>query len=82
MKSVKSGKYTLEIRYANANSAGQLSVTNSKGQQIVQTELPSTGGDQIWKTITVKNVNIAKGTDKIKLQFDKGSFNLNYIEFK
>ena len=29
-----------------------------------------------------KNVNIAKGTDKIKLQFDKGGFNLNYIEFK
>ncbi|MCT3760764.1 cellulase family glycosylhydrolase [Elizabethkingia anophelis] len=82
LKSVKPGKYSLEIRYANANGAGQLSVTDGKGQQIAKTELPSTGGDQIWKTIIIKNVNITKETDKIKLQFDKGGFNLNYIEFK
>ena len=47
-------KYSLEIRYANANGAGQLSVTDGKGQQIAKTELPSTGGDQIWKTIIIK----------------------------
>ena len=29
-KSVKPGKYSLEIRYANANGAGQLSVTDGK----------------------------------------------------
>lgn len=54
LKSVKPGKYSLEIRYANANGAGQLSVTDGKGQQIAKTELPSTGGDQIWKTIIIK----------------------------
>jgi hypothetical protein len=82
LQSAKAGTYNLEIRYGNAGTTGILSIIDAKGQKITEAQLPGTGGDQVWKTAVIKNVKIAKGTDRIRLQFDKGGFNLNYIDFK
>lgn len=43
--------------------------------------LPITGNNATWKTIILSGVKLKKGENKIKVVFDKGGFNLNYLDF-
>ena len=82
VNTTKPGKYTIDIRYANGNETGKLSVTDDKGNKLGSIDLPNTSGDQVWKTIRLKNIDIKATKEKLKFYVDKGGFNLNYFEFK
>ena len=74
--------YAILARVANNNNPGGIRLSwnmNSSSEPIL---IPITGGDQQWKTISLGEVNLAKGNNTLRLIVEKGGFNLNFIEFK
>ncbi len=74
--------FDVDIRYSSQVSGGKLYLEDESGRISQTITLPSSGGTNTWKTITLKNVTLKKGTNKIKVHFEKGNFNLNFLEFK
>ncbi|HCA09289.1 cellulase family glycosylhydrolase [Chryseobacterium sp.] len=79
---VKSEKnYTFNIRYSGSNDTN-IKLEDASGKQLANVSLPSTGGERNWKTVTVKNVLLKKGTNKIRFRFEGNGSNLNYFEIQ
>lgn len=79
----KSNKYEVEIRYSNQKAEGKFYLIDDKGNRLSETiSLPFSGGEDLWKTIIIKNIQLNKGIQKIRIFFVEGNFNLNYLEFK
>ena len=74
--------FDVDIRYSSDMSGGKLYLEDENGKRSETITIPSSGGLNIWKTVTLKNVVLKKGTNKIKVHFEKGNFNLNFLEFK
>jgi endoglucanase len=74
--------FDVDIRYSNNTAGGKLYLEEESGKISKTIMLPFSGGDKVWKTITLKNVTLKQGTNKIKVYFEKGNFNFNYLEFK
>jgi endoglucanase len=81
--SVAAGNYTLSIRSASASSnAGKLITVKLDGVTLGTVTPANTGAWETWETLTLSNVAIAGGSNKVlRLEITGGSFNLNYIEF-
>lgn len=75
-------KFNVVIRYSSANAEGKLHLKTENGNQSETIILPATGSDDNWKTIVLSGVVLKKGTNKVKVIFEKGGFNLNYLDFK
>ena len=74
--------FDVAIRYSNEKDGGKLYLEQD-GKKISETiALPVSGGETIWKTIFLKNVSLKKGNNTIRVHFEGGNFNLNYLEFK
>ncbi|SHF06881.1 cellulase family glycosylhydrolase [Chryseobacterium sp. OV279] len=79
---VKSEKnYTFNIRYSGSNDTN-IKLEDASGKQLANVSLPSTGGERNWKTVSVKNVPLKKGTNKIRFRFEGNGSNLNYFEIQ
>ena len=74
--------FDVDIRYSSKVSGGKLYLEDETGRISQTITLPSSGGTNAWKTVTLKNVTLKQGTNKIKVHFEKGNFNLNFLEFK
>ena len=74
--------FDVDIRYSSATAGGKLYFEDGKGKKSQTITIPSSGGENSWKTVTLKKVFLQNGTNKIKVHFEKGNFNLNYLEFK
>jgi len=74
--------FDVDIRYSSIVAGGKLYLKDEKGRISETIEIPSSGGLESWKTVTLKKVTLKKGTNKITIFFEKGNFNLNFIEFK
>lgn len=71
--------YELKIRYASVNNASIKFVVNEKP---VKVNLNATGGNEIWKTVSLKSIKLNKGENKIKVVIENGGVNLNWFEMK
>jgi aryl-phospho-beta-D-glucosidase BglC (GH1 family) len=74
--------FDVDIRYSSQVSGGQLYLEDETGRISETITLPSSGKANTWKTVTLKNVTLKQGTNKVKVHFEKGNFNLNFLEFK
>jgi hypothetical protein len=78
----QSGAYTLTARYASGGSGGTFHLEKDGINLSGSIKVSSTGGWQNWKSITIPNVILYKGIQKVKIVFDVASYNLNFIELK
>jgi hypothetical protein len=74
--------FNVAIRFSNTAAGGMLHLEDESGRISETISLPSSGGETQWQTVTLENVALKQGINKVKLCFEKGNFNLNYIEFK
>lgn len=74
--------FDVDIRYSNNAAGGKLYLEDENGKISQTITLPFSGGVAQWKTVTLKNVALKQGVNKIKVRFEKGNFNLNFLEFK
>jgi len=78
----KAKKYKLSIRYNNDSvQASELVIKTENGDDLGKVKLAPTGKG-IWKTVSVDNINLAKGENKLRLYFEAGNANLNYFELQ
>ncbi|PKB17275.1 cellulase family glycosylhydrolase [Flavobacterium sp. 5] len=78
----KDGNFDVDVRYANEKAGGKLYLELDGAKISESIELPVSGGLSTWKTITIKNVALKQGINKIRAHFEGGNFNLNFLEFK
>lgn len=82
VKSKQARKYTATFRYNNDSAqASELIIKTEDGDDLATLKLPPTGKN-IWKTVSVKNVKLDSGENKLRLYFEAGNANLNYFELK
>lgn len=74
--------FTVTVRYSSANSEGKLHLETENGNQSESIVLPVTGSDDNWKTVVLSGIKLKKSSNKVKVIFEKGGFNLNYLDFK
>jgi endoglucanase len=73
----------VEIRYSDEKAGGKLFLSDEKDNRISPSiTLPFSGGSAKWKTSTISTIHLRQGINKIRVHFEKGNFNLNYLEFK
>jgi endoglucanase len=73
--------YDVAVRYSSEKAGGKLYLAQDGNKLSETTELPATGGKEVWKTITLKNIALKQGVNKIRVHFEGGNFDLNYLEF-
>jgi aryl-phospho-beta-D-glucosidase BglC (GH1 family) len=75
------GTYKMIFTAAAENAGGRLSIKINQKQIAQPIAVPVTGGKTNWKPLTVSNVLLQKGINKLRLYFDKGGFNLKEMTF-
>ena len=73
--------YTVKFRYAATDDESKIRLLLNDADITGALSLPSTGGYQSWRTLTINEVILYKGQQKIKVLFEKGGANLGYIRF-
>ena len=74
--------FNVSIRYSNAKAGGKLYFSDENNNRIsTSIALPFSGGKSKWGSVIINNVSLKKGINKIRIHFEKGNFNLNFIEF-
>ncbi|MBK6264340.1 carbohydrate-binding protein [Marivirga sp. S37H4] len=76
------GNYQLNIRTASTNTSGKMKVLIDDVAATEVIALPNTSDYQTFETTTVKDVYLKEGTQKLKLYFETGGFNLNYFQLE
>ena len=75
-------KFDVVVRHSSEKDGGKLYLEQD-GKKISEIiALPASGGETTWKTTLLKKVSLKKGSNTIRVHFEGGNFNLNYIEFK
>ncbi len=74
--------FDVDIRFSSDKAGGKLYLENESGKISKTLTIPASGGKNKWQTLTLKNVNLKKGINKVRIHFEKGNFNFNYFEFK
>ena len=74
--------FDVAVRYASNVAGGKLYLEDENGRISETITIPASGGYDKWKTVILKTVILKQGVHKIKVHFEKGNFNLNFLEFK
>ena len=80
VNAAQSGDYKVTVRYSSENTVGQLHLELQNGERSETVTLPSTGSITAYKE-AMSSIQLNKGINKIKVVFDTGGFNLNYLNF-
>ena len=75
------GAYRVTFRIADSSGAGRFHLEVNGKNITGEVTSKATTGNQDWTDVTVENVILEKGVQKIKLFADKGGFNINYFRF-
>lgn len=76
------GLYSLDLRVACDGTGRTLHIEMDGVNVTGPITVPSTGGWQVWTTVTVNNLNLSQGQKVMRIAFDSDYMNLNYVEFK
>ena len=78
----EAGIYQITYRIASLDTAGQIKLYGKSSLPLVTTNLPVTGGWQVWESVTTTTFNLSEGLYTFKIRASIGGFNLNYFEFE
>lgn len=73
--------YTFDIRYSSI-SASKIRLEDASGKLLANISLQATGKNENWATVSMKNIPLQKGENKIRIIFENEGVNLNYFEIK
>ncbi|WP_343609088.1 cellulase family glycosylhydrolase [Chryseobacterium oranimense] len=73
--------YTFDIRYTAVNDS-RIRIETASGKVLANVSLSSSGGNDGWKTVSVKKISLQKGENRIRVFFENDGVNLNYFDIK
>lgn len=80
--SVTSGTYDIDLRVASYSTNTKSISLSLDGTQLGSSSIAYTGGWQVWQTLTLSNVQITGGQNKVlRISISGGSYNINYVSF-
>jgi hypothetical protein len=81
LANITSGTYNISVRVAAPAAGGSVQVVLG-GTTLGTATVSATGGWQNWATVTLSNVAITAGSNKIlRLNISGGNLNVNWVEF-
>jgi hypothetical protein len=81
LANITSGTYNISLRVAAPAAGGSVQVVLG-GTTLGTATVGATGGWQNWATVTLNNVAVTAGANKIlRLNINGGNLNLNWVEF-
>lgn len=82
IESIAQGSYDIALRIASNNDWVKSLQVELDGVSLGTVDIPNTGGWQSWQTLTLSNVEIPAGSNKIlRLDINGGRFNINKVTF-
>jgi len=77
-----SAVYSVKVRYANASGIGAKIRLRCNDADITGSQvLAVTGGAQLWSYLTINDVILYKGKQKLSVFIEKGGANLGFLKF-
>ncbi|MGF7040517.1 cellulase family glycosylhydrolase [Mucilaginibacter lappiensis] len=73
------GVYSVSLKVASDTNDAKLSLETANTS--ATKEIPNTGGLKKWQVITVKNIHLKAGSNKLRVNADKGGYNLHSLQF-
>ena len=73
--------YSLKFRYATPNTVSKIKILVNNSDMAGALSLLVTGGYVAWNNLAVNNLILYKGRQKIRVLFEKGGANFNYLDF-
>ena len=73
--------YSVNFRFASPSAGTKIRLQVNGADVSSAITLPATGGYQSWSTYTLNDIIMNKGTQKIKVFFDKAGANFGYLSF-
>ena len=78
---IRTGKYNIVFALAAVNDQGIFSVKDKSKVLAKKIKVYSTGGNQNWEKLTIKNVQLNQGIHQLRVYADKGGFNFKSLAF-
>lgn len=75
------GVYSVKLKVAAATDDAKLSLHINGADQAKEVTIPNTGGLKTWQVITVKDIRLKAGTNKVRVYANKGGYNLHWLQF-
>lgn len=75
------GVYSVKLKVAAATDDAKLSLHINGADQAKEVAIPNTGGLKTWQVITVKDIRLKAGTNKVRVYANKGGYNLHWLQF-
>ncbi|NHA06160.1 cellulase family glycosylhydrolase [Mucilaginibacter sp. HC2] len=75
------GVYSVKLKVAAATDDAKLSLHINGADQAKEIAVPNTGGLKTWQVITVKDIRLKAGTNKVRVYANKGGYNLHWLQF-
>lgn len=75
------GTYELKARVATTTAGKYFHIEMNGINVSGNITVPNTGGWATFQTVTIPNVSLTQGMQAMKLVFDTGDFNINYVTF-
>jgi hypothetical protein len=77
----KAAKYDIELRTATQSTGAKISIIIGSKNIASNLAIPSTGGWQVWKSITLPGIQLAAGNTIMRITANGEYANLNYMKF-
>jgi hypothetical protein len=73
--------YSVKFRYATSSAGSKIRLMVNDTDITGALSLPVTGGNQTWASFMINDLILYKGSQRIKVLFEKGGFNFDYLGF-
>jgi hypothetical protein len=74
--------FDISVRVVSTQKSSGLKLLVNDESASSNVIIPQSGDLQNWRTITIKNVRLTKGWNRLRMLATAGGFNLNYFQFK
>jgi len=75
------GVYSIKLKVAAATDDGKLSLNINGADQAKEVAIPNTSGLKTWQVITVKDIRLKAGANKVRVYANNGGYNLHWLQF-
>lgn len=76
----QAGEYAFVARAASSEGGGRFHIRVDGADATDPITVPKTDGSDRWTSLPARHVRLAPGTHVLRLEFDRGGFELNYLQ--
>ena len=75
------GTYSVKLKVATVTNDAKLSLNINGADQAKEVVIPNTGGLKTWQVITVNDIRLKAGANKVRVYANNGGYNFHWLQF-